>query len=186
MPTTPTKNPDYGRLSDKLKLVIDSFACNLGVTEISRLITTRFGEEETIKISTVQGYKRQYQPLILKRRKELGRDLPIMNPADRFRLLQEVVDLSMEGEERVTRTGEVISVRDLKTAVSALKLAHDMTTKVSSEDIGDDDIIRQIVTEAFTDLRQANPESTTAEICNKLIETLSEDARPFIEELQGE
>lgn len=187
MSSNVVKHTDYNRLGDKLKLVIDSFACNLKAVDICALITTKFGEAETIKMTTIYAYKRQYQKIILKRRKELGKDIPIMNPANRYQLLQEVVDIAMEGIERFDKQGNSKGmVSDLPSAISALKLAHEMTTKNRPDDIADDDILRQIVTEAFQGLKEQNPESSVTEICAKLIAELPEDAKPFIDELNDE
>jgi len=177
------RNPkNMDKLSEKTKFIIDSFACYHSPARIYKGINENFGDKETIKVGTILGYKVQYENLILERRKELIIELPIMNPASRFAMAQEIYDMAMDGIARVVK-GEVINIPDAKVALEAVRIAHSMSTTKEIGEVMDSDIIRGVVKEAYEQIRGSNPDMTDGDVVALLMSSLEEDARPYIEEL---
>lgn len=173
----------YENMSEKTRFILDCYACYWSPARIHKAVIEKFGDAEKLKLQTVSQYKYKYEEVILSRRKELGSEVNIINPTARFEMAQEIYDLSISGVPRFQKDGKVIHVPDPKTAIAAVKLAHDMSGTKDSGDILDSDIIRGVVQEVYKQIRTANPDMTEAEIGQILINNLEEDARPYIEEL---
>ncbi len=101
----PNKTAVYETLSEKMRFIIDCFATYMSQTRIEKAVREKYGEDESVKYKTLGGYKSQYIKSIEKRRKELMDEIPIMNPAARFRMAQELYDMSIEGTPRFNKQG---------------------------------------------------------------------------------
>ena len=173
---------DMSQMSEKMRFIIDSYAAFWSPSRILKGIVENFGETEKIKMNTVVGYKMQYEDMILQRRKEIGIELPIINPMSRFAMAQEIYDMAMNGVDRVVR-GEIMSLPDPKTAIEAVKLAHTMSGTKDEGQVMDSDIIRSVVKEAYQQIRDVNPEMTETDVVNLLMASMQEDALPYVQEI---
>ncbi len=124
-----TEIAELEEMSPKMQFIIDSFACYHTPARVFKGINENFGQTESLKLKTISVYKYKYGALIKQRREELNKVLPIMNPSTRFEMAQDIYDDSMIGYPRMIGKGKnskVVYASDTKTAIQAIKLAHDI------------------------------------------------------------
>lgn len=174
---------EYEEMNPKMQFIIDSFASYHSPARVLKGIEENFNASERIKINTLVSYKVHYEELIIQRRKEIGLELPIINPSSRFAMAQEIYDMAMDGIGRLVK-GELVSVPDPRTALEAVKIAHAMSSPKEGGEVLDSDIIRQVVKETFQKIKEANPKMSNTEVMNLLIANMEEDSLPYINELK--
>lgn len=174
----------YEQLSKKEKFLVDCFAAYWTPARIAKAILQMFGDAEELKIKTINVYRTTLHDIIVERRQQMQEETPIMNPAARFQMAQELYDMCITGVARVTKGGQVINLPDPKTAVSAVKLANDMSITKEGGEVPDDDLYRAVVAETYEEIKKAHPKWTTQKIIEFMSKSLTDDnVKPYLEEL---
>lgn len=133
--------------------------------------------------SAVKKIREKYRSQILTKRKELSAKIPLMDIEERWAYLQQIVDGALEGDTIFTPSGNSYQKVDRPTALSALKLASEIASVQGVVNTEDDELIRSIVTEAYEEIKKAEPAKPDAEILKEIVESLGEKTRPYITEL---
>lgn len=174
----------YEEMTEKMRFIIDSYASYWSPARIVKSIDENFQKSAAIKVATVIGYKMQYEELILARRKEMQIEMPIMNPADRMAMAQEIYDMAMEGVAVVIKN-EIHTIPNPKVALEAVRIAHSMSVTKDGSEVMDSDIIRNVVKETFQSIKMANPEMNDIDVANLMMDSMEEDSKPYIQELHS-
>lgn len=127
--TPPEKSP-------RTKFIIDAYAMYHTPSQIMAMLeqAEEFVDEKPISKTTVANYKVKFAEEIRKRRAEITDSaLPILDPAWRLLRYQEIVEEALEGKEALTRKGELIHIKDFKSAITALAQV-DKVTGYGKED----------------------------------------------------
>lgn len=144
----------------------------------------KFGEN-ALTAGQVKNIRDKYRAEILEERKKLTAKLPILDAVERFAYLQQIVDGALEGDEVHSKFGSFIKI-DRTAALSALKMAHDMTQLKGTLNTEDEDLIKSLVQEAFETMTAETPDRSIDEIKKEIIDTLGEKVRPYVSQLGSE
>lgn len=164
------------------KLILECYALYQGPTQILKQMRERYGDSAPT-YNQILAIRKKHRKEILDLRLELEAELPIMDPKQRWAYLQDVVDKALEGQVMTTKTGDQKVERDLKTALQAVKIANEMTEVKGVVLPDNDEIIRQIVMEAYDELKKAKPTADELELIDELRKGLGTQAEPFIKDL---
>ena len=163
-------------------LILECYALYQSPTQILKQMRERYGDNAPT-YHQILAIRKKHRKEILDLRIELEAELPIMDPKQRWAYLQDVVDKALEGQVLTTKSGDQKVERDLKTALQAVKIANDMTEVKGVVLPDNDEIIRQIVMEAYDELKKAKPTADELEIIDELRKGLGTQAEPFIKDL---
>lgn len=151
--------------SPRTKFIIDAYAMYHTPSQIMAMLeqAEEFADEQPIKKNTVANYKVKFAEEIRKRRAEITDSaLPILDPAWRLLRYQEIVEEALEGKEALTKRGELIHLKDFKSAITALAQVDKVTGygKQDDEKEAFKKMMAQILEELRTELLQtgASPE----------------------------
>jgi hypothetical protein len=182
-----TELGDYKDKPEYIQFAIDCYACYYSVYKTWKALQTRYEGQENYQpaLSTVRDYRNKYLPLIMQRRKELSTQIPILDPTQRWQYAQELYEMATEGVEVISTTGKPYRKKDLQAGVSALKLSYEMAGKDRPGDVTvtDEEVIRELVKEAFENTQNDHKDWSTKEVVNYLLTELPTTAQPYIEEL---
>jgi hypothetical protein len=177
----------YESKAEHIQFAIDCFACYYSIYKTWKAVLEKFKSDEnfTISMSTIKDYRTKFLSLIMERRKQLMKEIPILDPTQRWQYAQELYDMATVGVEVYSNTGKSYQKRDVQAGVAALKLAHEMAGKdlPGEESVSDDEIVRTVVREAFENTKKDHPEWDNKKVAEYLIEQLPVSATPYIEEL---
>lgn len=163
-------------------LIIECYALYQSPTQILKSLKERYGQNAPT-YAQILAVRKKYRQEILQKREELEAELPVMNPKERWAYLQHVIDDALEEKVIPLKDGSYKTEKDLKAALQALKLAQDMTQVKGVVVPENDEIIRQIVMEAYDELKQAKPKAAEEELIEELLKGLGAQAEPYIKEL---
>lgn len=121
---------------------------------------------------------------ILTMRKEMSKKIPLMDPEERWVILQAILDSALEGDVIKNVRGDVTVRVDRPSALAALKLAQDMTQATGVVQDENDDYVREVVQEAYREMRDSNPERSGKDILNEILMNLGDQVRPYVEEMR--
>jgi hypothetical protein len=176
----------YDEKPEHIQFLIDCFACYYSSWKVFKALQERYKNDEDcqLSLSTVKTHRQKYLPLIIERRKEISQEIPILDPHQRWLYAQELYEMATEGIEAFTTSGLPYDKKDIKAGVAALKLAHEMSGKDQAGDApSDEEIVRQVVKEAYEDVAKTHPDWSVAEIARYLTDELPVTATPYIDEL---
>lgn len=164
------------------KLILECYALYQSPTQILKQMRERYGDS-CPTYNQILAMRKKYRKEILDLRVELEAELPIMDPKQRWAYLQTVVDEALTEKISTMKNGDIKSERDLKTALQAVKLANEMTEVKGAVLSDNDEIIRQIVVEAYEELKRAKPTADEKDIIDELRKGLGTQAEPFLNDL---
>jgi hypothetical protein len=143
--------------------------------------------ENSLSAGQIRRIREKYRKEILEKRREISAKIPLLDLEERWAVLQQIVDGSLEGDPVFNKDGIHVGDKpDRSTALNALKLAHELTQPKGAINDEDDELIRSIVVEAYDDLKSKNPAKTNAELLAQMLDELPDNAKPFIEEIKLE
>lgn len=163
-------------------LILECYALYQTPTQILKAMKERYGPNAPT-YAQIKSMRQKYRQEILTKREELEAELPVMNTKERWAYLQHVLDDALEEKLIPLKDGSHKVEKDLKSALQALKLAQDMTQVKGVVVPENDEIIRQIVMEAYDELKQAKPKAQEEELIEELLKGLGSQAEPYIKEL---
>lgn len=166
------------------QLILECYALYQSPTQILKQMRERYGES-CPTYNQILAIRKKYRKEILDLRKDLEAELPIMDPKQRWAYLQTVIDDALTEKITQLKGGDVKVEKDLKTALQAVKLANEMTEVKGVVLPENDEIIRQIIMEAYDDLKKAKPTADEKEILEELRKGLGTQVEPFIKDLSG-
>lgn len=145
-------------------------------------LVSLFGDDAPTA-GAVRNMRERMRVEIQQERKKLMGKIPILDPEERWLLLQNIIDSAMEGDTMMSRNGQTYQRLDRGTALAGLKLAHDMAQTAGSVGDDNDDYVRSIVQEAYQEMKAVNPGRADKDILNEILANLGEQTRPFVEEM---
>lgn len=128
--------------------------------------------------------KERFRAEILKERKALSSKISIMDPTERWYMLQTVFDSAMEGDTMMDRAGNTYQRQDRVTALNALKVANDLTQAQGAVHDEDDEYVRNVTQEAYKDMKSEFPDRSDSDLLNEILANLGEQVRPYVDELR--
>jgi hypothetical protein len=187
--TTKSNKNSYEDFSEYKRFIIDGFAAYYSPREIHEALKEQFTDEEgnprSVSLSTLRTYQIRHADVIKSRREELAMsDIPVLDPMVRFRWLQDIIEESMAGMDRVTKGGVVIKVKDFSSAIKALDTVNKMTNtyKEAAKPKDSDERAekKRLVEDLREQLKKANPEALEVEINNAIISQLGSEAQEYL------
>lgn len=185
----------YEDRPEHVQFMIDCLAAYMTPQQVVNALITKYGEDARIKRETVKVYAKRYAGDVLRRRRELSVELPIMNPIARFKYLQDIVEKAMGGVTRESKKGELYETLELANAVAAIREVNVMQGfGKGQQPLIDDPAIAEekarqeqlaITREAYQALKEANPGKSDADLISYLIASMPEH-KDVIEELSSE
>lgn len=163
-------------------LIVECYALYQSPTQILKTMRERYGQNAPT-YAQILAVRKKYRQEILEKREELEAELPVMNPRERWAYIQHVIDDALEEKVIPLKDGNFKTEKDLKSALSALKLAQEMTQVKGVVVPENEEIIRQIVMEAYDELKKAKPKADEQELIDELMKGLGAQAEPYIKEL---
>ena len=143
--------------------------------------------DNSLTYTAISKIRATYRKDILEKRKELTAQIPILDLEEQWLTLQTILDSSLEGDIKTLPNGTVIETVDRKSALDCLKLAKEFGENkgvVISEE--DEDLIKQIVTDLFDDLKKESPSKADSEILDDILTSLGEKVKPQVLALKEE
>lgn len=143
--------------------------------------------DNCLTYNAISKIRSTYRKDILEKRKELTAEIPILDSEEQWLVLQTILDSSLEGDIKTLPNGTVIETVDRKSALDCLKLAKEFGENkgvVISEE--DEDLIKQIVTDLFDDLKKESPLKEDSEILDDILTSLGEKVKPQVLALKEE
>ncbi len=128
--------------------------------------------------------RERFKADILAERKKMQTKIPIMDPEERWYMLQTIYDDAMVGDTMMDRSGNTYVRQDRTTALNAVKVAHDLSQTHGAVHDENDDYIRSIVHDAFKEMKEHAPKRGNSDILNEILANLGEQTRPYVEELR--
>lgn len=136
-------------------------------------------KEDALTLSSVSNLRKTAREAILKKRKELGSNVLLLEAEERWNYLQTIIDEALVGNPIISlKTGDIVGYKaERDIALKALALA-DNLAKVSgvvkSDEIDTEEMMRKIVLDLFNDYK-AMPENKNKSI-RAIIEELKNDS----------
>lgn len=187
----------YEDRPEHIRFVIDCAAMGYSPSRIQALMKEKYGDldDRVIGIRTIEGYRKKYFSQIQQREKEFRIEMPILQPSMRVRYLQQVVDEALNGVERLSKTGQVYTVKDHAAAISAIKEINAMQKDLDSQrqstavemsqqrEIEEQkEVIREYVSEQMT----MHPGKKAIEILREMSDSLTKEFPEAVEQLVSE
>lgn len=163
-------------------LIVECYALYQAPTQILKSMRERYGDNAPTYAQIIAIRKKNRRE-ILELRDKLEAELPVMNPKERWAYIQHVIDDALEEKVIPMKDGSFRTEKDLKTALNAIKIANEMTQVKGAVIPENEEIIRQIVMEAYDELKQAKPDAAEQELIDELMKGLGAQAEPYIKEL---
>jgi hypothetical protein len=170
-----------------IEKAIELFALYGTPSTVFRDMYDQFGQD-SLSVSQVKAVREKYRVDIVAKRKELSARIPLLDIADRWQYLQNIADSALQGDIIYDpRTGVPVEAKiDRAIALQSIKFAHEMAQAKGVVNDDDDDLIRQIVQDAYAEMKSLNPKKDNAKILEEILDELGTKSRPYVKELQDE
>lgn len=170
-------------MNPQVEKAIELYALFGTPASVFKTMQKEYGEN-CITANEVRRIREKFRNEILKKRADLQAKIPLLDPDERWARLQEIVDGALAGDEIIVKGGSYIKY-DRIAALNALKLAGEFATAKGTVNAEDDELVRQIVLDAYDDLKKEKPEASEDEILEELIDGLGDKVKPFVDEIKS-
>ena len=169
------------KLDPVVEKVIELYALYGTPAAIFKQIKEEYGSAALLP-NAVRKVREQYRKEILAKRQELTAKIPILDIQERMAYLQDILDGALEGDTMYTKNGDPYQKVDRTAALSALKMAQEITSVKGVVNDDNDETIRAIVQEAYEGMRGENPDKSDKEILEEILNELGHSVKPYVEE----